>query len=63
MDNSIRANLFTSYFFFPGFIFSAMSYFSWITWIAPNNATLDTVCGFIGGMGLNPWPTFDWNNC
>jgi OPT family small oligopeptide transporter len=33
-----------------------------MTWIAPNNATLDTVTGFYGGMGLNPWPTFDWNN-
>ncbi len=39
-----------------------MSTFSWITWIAPDNATLDTVCGFYGGLGLNPWPTFDWNN-
>ena len=33
-----------------------------MTWIAPNNANLDTVTGFFGGMGLNPWPTFDWNN-
>ncbi len=40
----------------------ALSTFSWITWIAPNNATLDSVCGFSGGMGLNPWPTFDYNN-
>ncbi|GFZ47046.1 hypothetical protein JCM24511_04272 [Saitozyma sp. JCM 24511] len=50
------------YYFFPGFIFQALSVFSWITWIAPNNADLDTVCGFFGGLGLNPWPTFDWNN-
>ena len=33
-----------------------------MTWISPNNANLDTVTGFISGMGLNPWPTFDWNN-
>jgi OPT family small oligopeptide transporter len=50
------------YYFFPGFIFQALSVFSWITWIAPNNPDLDTVTGFFGGLGLNPWPTFDWNN-
>lgn len=26
-----------------------------------NNVTLDAVCGISGGVGLNPWPTFDWN--
>jgi hypothetical protein len=49
------------YFFFPGYIFTALSSFSWITWIAPDNITLDAICGFNGGMGFNPWPTFDWN--
>lgn len=50
------------YFFLPGFLFPALSAFSWMTWIAPNNANLEAVSGFYGGMGLNPWPTFDWNN-
>ncbi|ORX37519.1 OPT oligopeptide transporter protein-domain-containing protein [Kockovaella imperatae] len=50
------------YYFFPGFIFGAMSIFSWMTWIAPNNAKLAAVTGFQSGMGLNPWPTFDFNN-
>lgn len=49
------------YYFFPGYIFTALSSFSWITWIAPNNVKLDAICGFNGGMGFNPWPTFDWN--
>lgn len=49
------------YFFFPGYLFGAMSYFSWITWIAPNNVKLDAVFGITGGVGLNPWPTWDWN--
>ena len=49
------------YFFFPGFIWQSLSYFSWITWIAPNNVKLDAICGFNGGMGFNPWPSFDWN--
>lgn len=50
------------YYFFPGYIFTALSAFSWMTWISPNNATLTAVSGFYTGMGLNPWPTFDWNN-
>ncbi|OCF34038.1 OPT family small oligopeptide transporter [Kwoniella heveanensis BCC8398] len=49
------------YFFFPGYIFQALSSFSWMTWIAPDNVTLDAVAGVYGGLGLNPWPTFDWN--
>jgi OPT family small oligopeptide transporter len=26
-----------------------------------NNITLDAVTGVVGGLGLNPWPSFDWN--
>jgi OPT family small oligopeptide transporter len=48
------------YFWFPNFIFQALSLFSWITWIAPNNINLATVCGMVNGMGINPLPTFDW---
>ena len=50
------------WYWFPGYIFTALSSFSWMTWIAPENPTLDSVTGFFGGVGLNPWPTFDWNN-
>lgn len=50
------------WFWFPGFIFGALSNFSWMTWISPDNIHLDAVAGMTGGMGLNPWPTFDWNN-
>lgn len=39
-----------------------MSTFSWITWINPQNPDLTNLFGFNRGMGLNPWPTFDWNN-
>lgn len=28
------------YFFFPNYIFSAMSMFNWPTWISPNNLVL-----------------------
>lgn len=49
------------YFWFPNFIFTALSFFSWITWIAPNNLNLTAITGFNNGLGLNPFPTFDWN--
>ncbi|KAF8922078.1 OPT-domain-containing protein [Mucidula mucida] len=49
------------YFWFPNYIFQALSYFNWMTWIAPDNVTLAAVTGGISGLGLNPIPTFDWN--
>ncbi|WVW83737.1 OPT family small oligopeptide transporter [Kwoniella bestiolae CBS 10118] len=49
------------YFFFPSYIFQALSTFSWMTWISPDNVNLTAVTGIWGGLGLNPWPTFDWN--
>lgn len=49
------------YFWFPDYIIQAMSYFNWITWIAPNNVKLAAVSGSVTGLGFNPLPTFDWN--
>ncbi|KAJ7101240.1 OPT-domain-containing protein [Mycena belliarum] len=49
------------YFWFPDFIFQALSYFNWITWIAPNNVNLAAITGSVSGLGFNPLPTFDWN--
>ncbi|CAK5282652.1 unnamed protein product [Mycena citricolor] len=49
------------YFWFPDYIFQALSYFNWITWIAPNNVHLAAITGSVSGLGLNPIPTFDWN--
>lgn len=57
--SSVPADI--SYFFFPGFIFQALSYFSWMTWIAPDNIALSAITSPLGGLGLNPLPTFDWN--
>lgn len=50
------------WYWFPGYLFQALSTFSWITWISPDNVALTAVSGFQGGVGINPWPTFDWNN-
>lgn len=39
------------YFWFPGYLFTALSSFNWISWIAPNNATLNNIVGFNNGLG------------
>ena len=49
------------FFWFPGYIIQAMSYFNWMTWIAPDNVNLAAVTGSVGGLGLNPFPTWDWS--
>ena len=49
------------YFWLPNKFFQALHAFNWMTWIAPKNAPLATITGFYGGIGFNPWATFDWN--
>lgn len=49
------------WYFFPGYIFTALSTFNWITWIAPNNVKLAVITGMSLGLGYNPISTFDWN--
>jgi len=49
------------WFWLPNYLFAALSYFSWITWIAPDNHDLAVITGGQTGLGLNPLPTFDWN--
>lgn len=50
------------YFWIPTYLFNALSIFSWMNWIKPNNFNLSAITGFNSGLGLNPIPTFDWNN-
>lgn len=50
------------YYWFPGYLFTALSTFNWMTWIAPKNITLAILTGSSLGLGLfNPITTFDWN--
>ncbi|KPM35146.1 Sexual differentiation process protein isp4 [Neonectria ditissima] len=49
------------WFWFPNFIWTSLSNFNWITWIAPSNRNLNTITGSNNGLGVNPFPTFDWN--
>lgn len=49
------------YFWFPDYIFTALSLFNWIAWIQPDSFTLTAITGSKKGLGFNPLPTFDWN--
>ncbi|KAH9815191.1 OPT-domain-containing protein [Melampsora americana] len=49
------------YFVFPDAIVSFLGTFNWMTWISPKNVNLAAITGSISGLGINPWPTFDYN--
>jgi hypothetical protein len=57
----IFAAFFLVYYWIPNQFFGALRIFSWMTWIAPNNVNLAVVTGSYGGMGFNPWSSFDPN--
>ncbi|KAG6336208.1 hypothetical protein ID866_2885 [Astraeus odoratus] len=48
------------WYFFPGYIFTALSYFSWVCWVAPNNVVVNQMFGYISGLGMS-LITFDWS--
>ncbi|GJN75641.1 hypothetical protein PLIIFM63780_009148 [Purpureocillium lilacinum] len=50
------------YYWLPGYLFTALSQFNWMTWIAPDNFLLALLTGSNMGLGyFNPITTFDWN--
>ena len=49
-----------AYYFLPGFLFTALSYFSFICWIAPQNKIVNELFGVSTGLGLSIL-TFDWS--
>ena len=49
------------YYWLPDYLFPALSFFAWMTWIKPNNFNLATVTGSQFGLGFNPISSFDWN--
>jgi OPT family small oligopeptide transporter len=48
-----------TWYLFPGYIFTALSYFSWVCWIAPNNVPVNQMFGYVHGLGMS-LITFDW---
>lgn len=49
------------YNWFPSYVFTFLSDSNWPTFFSPNLIHLNNIAGFHHGLGLNPWPTFDWN--
>ncbi|KAI9744755.1 MAG: hypothetical protein M1818_001680 [Claussenomyces sp. TS43310] len=47
------------FYFLPGLLMPALSYFSIITWFAPKNVVIANLFGVASGLGLFPL-TFDW---
>ncbi|SZF03594.1 unnamed protein product [Blumeria hordei] len=47
------------WYFFPGWIFKGLSYFTFACWIAPQNVIVNQMFGGLSGLGLIPI-TFDW---
>ena len=41
------------YFWFPNYLFEALTYFSWMTWISPENLNLNILTGFQNGLGVS----------
>ena len=48
------------WYFFPGYIFQALSFFNWVCWIAPNNVVVNQLFGYYTGLGMS-LVTFDWS--
>jgi hypothetical protein len=45
--------------FLPSYLFTALSSFSWVCWIAPNNVKINQLFGVTHGIGMGVL-TFDW---
>jgi OPT oligopeptide transporter protein len=43
----------------PSYLFTALSSFSWVCWIAPNNAKVNQLFGVTHGLAMGIL-TFDW---
>jgi OPT family small oligopeptide transporter len=49
-----------AFYFLPGLLFPALSWFNVITWFAPKNVVVANLFGVASGLGLFPM-TFDWS--
>ncbi|KAJ8473875.1 hypothetical protein ONZ51_g7588 [Trametes cubensis] len=48
------------WFFLPGYLFQALSIFSFVCWIRPNDIVVNQLFGTSGGLGMSIL-TFDWS--
>ncbi|OSX66500.1 hypothetical protein POSPLADRAFT_1043923 [Postia placenta MAD-698-R-SB12] len=47
------------WYWFPDYIFQALSYFNWVCWIVPDNVVINQLFGYTSGLGMS-LITFDW---
>lgn len=48
------------YFWFPNYLFEVLTFFSWMTWIAPENHTLEILASFKNGLGVSSYHVRCW---
>ncbi|EKM60690.1 uncharacterized protein PHACADRAFT_203846 [Phanerochaete carnosa HHB-10118-sp] len=48
------------WYFVPGYLFTALSFFSWVCWIKPNNVVINQLFGYQSGLGMS-LVTLDWS--
>jgi len=48
------------WYWMPGYLFTALSVFNWVCWIAPNNIVVNQLFGTLSGLGMGVL-TFDWS--
>jgi len=48
------------YYWLPGYLFTALSIFNWVCWIAPDNVMVNSIFGSASGLGLGLL-TLDWS--
>ena len=48
-----------AYYWLPGYLFTALSVFNWVCWIAPQNVVVNQLFGTMSGLGMGVL-TFDW---
>ncbi|PSS37359.1 hypothetical protein PHLCEN_2v836 [Hermanssonia centrifuga] len=47
------------WYFLPGYLFGALSYFNWVCWIVPENVVINQLFGTASGLGMSV-ATLDW---
>ncbi|KAI0085713.1 small oligopeptide transporter [Irpex rosettiformis] len=48
------------WYFVPGYLFTALSFFSWVCWIKPHDVTINSLFGYQSGLGMS-LITLDWS--
>ncbi|KAI0822100.1 small oligopeptide transporter [Trametes gibbosa] len=49
-----------AWYFLPGYLFGALSFFNWVCWIVPDNIVVNQLFGYYNGLGMS-LITFDWS--